>query len=109
MDKKQQSYSRVFWTNVCQVLHGRLEVWLRILADCCPCNTQVKFFPIFFKEAVVLSPGATNLVMAVTPLALAFASFFAQAVAAVIGRWWLVVGWWFVVCVGWMDVFCILQ
>ena len=46
---------------------------------------QVKFFPIFFKEAVVLSPGATNLVMAVTPLALACTSFFAQAVSVVLG------------------------
>ncbi len=46
---------------------------------------QVKFFPIFFKEAVVLSPGATNLVMAVTPLALAGTSFFAQGVSVVLG------------------------
>ena len=33
----------------------------------------------------MLSPGATNLVMAVTPLALACTSFFAQAVSAVLG------------------------
>ncbi len=53
---------------------------------------QVKFFPIFFKEAVMLSPGATNLIMAVTPLALAGVSFFAQAVSTVLGaRWWQVV------------------
>ena len=53
----------------------------------CPSPSQVKFFPIFFKEAVLLSPGATNLVMAFTPLALAGASFFAQAVSTVLGAY----------------------
>ena len=33
----------------------------------------------------MLSPGSTNLVMAVTPLALAGTSFFAQAVSVVLG------------------------
>ena len=45
----------------------------------------MKFFPIFFKQAVRLRPGATNIVFAVTPIALAAASWLAQYLGARIG------------------------
>lgn len=46
----------------------------------------VKFFPIFFKEKVGLSPATTNVVMACIPLVLAPLSFVAQRIGNVIGR-----------------------
>ena len=46
---------------------------------------QVKFFPIFFLQDVGLRPSALNLLLAGTPLALAAASFLAQAASFRLG------------------------
>jgi len=46
----------------------------------------VKFFPLFFKEKVALSPGVTNVVMAAIPLALAPLCFVSKRVSKYLGR-----------------------
>lgn len=46
----------------------------------------VKFFPLFFKDMVKLSPGVTNIVMASVPLALAPLAFLSQRISKYIGR-----------------------
>lgn len=46
----------------------------------------VKFFPLFLKDMVKLSPGVTNTVMASIPLALAPLSFLSQRISKYIGR-----------------------
>lgn len=45
-----------------------------------------RFFPLFFKEKVALSPGVTNVVMAAIPLALAPLCFVSKRVSKYLGE-----------------------
>ena len=62
-------------------------LWVSDLIWCFGSGMTVKFFPIFFINEVVLNPIATNVIFAITPLAVAI---FSMGVQNSIGGWWVV-------------------